>query len=114
MDLARQINKKLDEIIEHNKERKAVELDFQDPNFTLNKVDSGEKVTIEMVLNKADEVKEGIVAELNKLTSDGQRCRNIFQNDYYVNDMSQDRVIAEEMRQNKIKTEQAKQNQQNN
>ena len=45
MDLAREINKKLDEIIEHNKERKAVELDFQDPNFTLNDVKSGEKVT---------------------------------------------------------------------
>ena len=114
MDLAREINKKLDEIIEHNKERKAVELDFQDPNFTLNDVKSGEKVTKEMVLNKADEVKDQIIDELNKLTSNGDRCRNIFQNEYYVNDMTQDRVIAEEIRQNKIKTEQAKQNQQNN
>lgn len=114
MDLAREINKKLDEIIEHNKERKAVELDFQDPNFTLNDVKSGEKVTKEMVLNKADEVKDQIVDELNKLTLNGERGRNIFQNDYYVNDMSQDRAIAEEIRENKIKTEQAKQNHQNN
>ena len=109
MDLARQINKKLDEIIEHNKERKAVELDFQDPNFTLNKVDSGEKVTKEMVLNKADEVYEGIIQDLNKLTKDGQNCRDMFTNDYYINDFAQDKLIAEEIRLNKMEECLAKQ-----
>ena len=85
MTLAREINEKLDAILRHNQERKAVELDFQDPNFTLNDVSSGEQVTKEMVLNKADEVYEVIIKDLNKLTHSGQHCRDMFTNDYYVN-----------------------------
>ena len=61
MSLAKEVNEKLDAILRHNQERKAVELDFQDPNFTLNKVDSKEKVTKEMVLNKADEIYADII-----------------------------------------------------
>ena len=114
MNLAREINEKLDAILRHNQERKAVELDFQDPNFTLNKVDSKEKVTKEMVLNKADEVYEGIIGDLNKLTHDGKNCRDIFSNDYYVNDFAQDKKITEEIRANKLATEEAKQNAENN
>jgi hypothetical protein len=102
MNLAREINEKLDAILRHNQERKAVELDFQDPDFTLNKVDTGEKVTKEMVLNKADEVYNIIVDDLNKLTREGKNCRDLFTNDYYVNDTSQDKLIAEEIRLNKM------------
>lgn len=114
MTLAREINEKLDAILRHNQERKAVELDFQDPNFTLNDVSSGEQVTKEMVLNKADEVYEVIIKDLNKLTRSGENCRDVFTNDYYVNDMSQDKKIAEEIRANKLATEEAKQKNSNN
>ena len=76
MNLAREINEKLDEILRHNQERKAVELDFQDPNFTINDVSSGEQVTKEMVLNKADEVYEVIIEDLKKITNSGQNCRD--------------------------------------
>ena len=114
MNLAREINEKLDEILRHNQERKAVELDFQDPNFTINDVSSGEQVTKEMVLNKADEVYEVIIEDLNKITNSGQNCRDLFTNQYYINDMSQDHLIAEEMRANKLATEEAKQRSANN
>ena len=114
MTLASEINEKLDEIIRHNKEREAVELDYQDPNFTLNDVNTGEKVTKEMVLNKADEVYEVIIGDLNKLTGDGERVRNIFTNQYYINDFSQDKKIGEEIRANKMKAEQTKQKSENN
>ena len=114
MNLASEINQKLDEILRHQKDLEQVNRDYKDPNFNLEDAKTGEQVTKEMVLNKADEVKDQIVDELNKLTLNGERGRNIFQNDYYVNDMSQDRAIAEEIRENKIKTEQAKQNHQNN
>tara|TARA_R110000824_G_scaffold374147_2_gene564649 strand:+ start:954 stop:1298 length:345 start_codon:yes stop_codon:yes gene_type:complete len=114
MNLARQINEKLDEISRHNQERNAVEADFQDPNFTLKSVESGEQVTKEMVLNKADEVYEIMIGDLNKLTNSGQNCRDIFTNEYYINDFSQDKAIAEEVRANKLAIEEAKQNKHNN
>ena len=110
MNLAREINEKLDEILRHNRERKEVELDFQDPSFTMNDVNSGEQVTKEMVLNKADEVYEVIIENLNKLTREGKNCRDIFTNQYYINDFSQDKLIAKEMRLNKIEACLAEQN----
>jgi hypothetical protein len=77
-------------------------------------VNSGEQVTQEMVLNKATEVYDQIISDLNKLTNDGKNCRNIFSNQYYVNDMSEDRRIVEQERENKLKIEQAKQHGKNN
>ena len=100
MSLAREINEKLDEIIRHNRERKAVELDYTDPDFTLEDANTGEKVTKEMVLNKADEVYEGIIENLNKLTGDGKKVRDLFTNPYYVNDLSQDKKITEDFWKN--------------
>jgi len=114
MTSAREINEKLDEIIRHNREREAVELDYTDPDFTLEDANTGKKVTKEMVLNKADEVYELIIEDLNKLTHSGQHCRDMFTNDYYVNDFSQDKIIAREIRENKMKAELAKQKAENN
>jgi len=114
MTSAREINEKLDEILRHNRERKAVELDYQDPNFSLEDANTGEKVTKEMVFNKADEVYGEIIEDLNKLTHSGQHCRDMFTNDYYVNDFAQDKIIANEIRENKMKAEQARQNSENN
>ena len=114
MSLAREINEKLDEIIEYKKQLDAVNNDFKKPDFTLNDVNSGEQVTKEMVLNKATEIYDQIISDLNKLTNDGKNCRNIFNNQYYVNDMSEDRRIAEQDRKNKLKIEQAKQDGKNN
>ena len=114
MSLAREINEKLDEIIEYNKQLDAVNNDFKNPNFTLNDVNSGEQVTQEMVLNKATEVYDQIISDLNKLTNDGKNCIDIFSNQYYVNDMSEDRRIVEQERENKLKTEEAKQHGKNN
>lgn len=114
MSLAREINKKLDEIIEHNKQVNAVNKDYDDPEFSMNNADTGEKVTKKMVLNKAKEVYEGIVSDLNKLTNDGKNCRNIFDNPYYINDMGEDKRVTEEMERNKLNIEKAKQDGKNN
>tara|TARA_B100001175_G_C19438156_1_gene604713 strand:+ start:592 stop:936 length:345 start_codon:yes stop_codon:yes gene_type:complete len=114
MSLAREINDKLDAILRHNKEVDAVNNDFKNPNFKLNDVNSGEQVTKKMVLNKADEVYEEIISDLNKLTNEGKNCRNIFNNPYYVNDMGEDRRVSQEIRENKLATEEAKQDGKNN
>ena len=114
MSLAREINKKLDEIIQYNIQLDAVNNDFKNPDFKIKDVNSGEQVTQEMVLNRATEIYDQIISDLNKLTNDGKNCRNIFDNPYYVNDMGEDRRIAEEIRENKLKVEQAKQDGKNN
>ena len=114
MSLAREINKKLDEIIEYNIQLDAVNNDFKNPDFKMNDVNSGEQVTKEMVLNKATEIYDGIVADLNKLTNDGKNCRNIFDNPYYINDIGEDKRIAKEIERNKLNIEKAKQNGKNN
>mgnify|MGYP003967860663 CR=1 FL=1 len=114
MSLAREINKKLDEIIEYNKQLIAVNKDYNNPDFSMTDANTGEKVTKEMVLNKATEVYEEIIDDLNKITNNGNNCKNIFDNLYYINDMGEDRRIAEEIKRNKLNIEKAKQNGKNN
>lgn len=76
--------------------------DFDNPEFGLEDAETGEKVTKEIVLNKAQNIKDKIIEDLNKLTRNGQNCRDMFTNDYYVNDVMQDREIAEQERANKL------------
>ena len=114
MNLARQINEKLDEIILHNKEVEMVNEDYNDPDFELKDANTGEIVTREMVLNKAQDKYNKILNDLNNLTNSGQNCRNIFTNPYYINDFAQDKVIAQEISDNKLNTELTKQIESNN
>jgi hypothetical protein len=106
---AKEINNKLDEIILHNRTLVELEKDFKDPDFDLVEEETGEKVTKEIVLNKAKEIKDQIINDLNKLTNDGQNCRDMFTNPYYINDVMQDKEIAEQDRANKLFNELDKQ-----
>ena len=109
MSTAKEINNKLDEIIIHNQTLVELEKDFKDTEFDLVEEETGEKVTKEIVLNKAQEIKDQIIEDLNKLTRNGQNCRDMFTNDYYVNDVMQDREIAEQERANTLFNELDKQ-----
>lgn len=109
MSTAKEINNKLDEIILHNRTLVELEKDFKDPDFDLVEEETGEKVTKEIVLNKAKEIKDQIINDLNKLTNDGQNCRDMFTNPYYINDVMQDKEIAEQDRANKLFNELDKQ-----
>ena len=110
MNLASEINKKLDEITRHNKELAMVERDYKDPKFSLEDAKTGEKVTKEMVLNKADEIQSQLIEDLNKLTNGGKNAKDLFTNQYYINDFSQDKLIAEEIRLDKMEKCLAEQN----
>ena len=109
MSTAKEINNKLDEIILHNRTLVELEKDFKDPDFDLVEEETGEKVTKEIVLNKAQKIKDQIIEDLNKLTRNGQNIRDTFTNDYYVNDIMQDKEIAEQDRANKLFNELDKQ-----
>lgn len=110
MNLAKQINKKLDAILHFNKELEKVKKEYDDPTFALEDKETGEKVTKEIVLNKAQEQYEEIIEDLNQITNHGKNVRNIFDNQFYINDMLQDKMIAEEIRLDKIEECLAKQN----
>ena len=109
MSTAKQINNKLDEILLHNQTLIELEKDYNDPDFGLEEEGTGEKVTKEIVLNKAQKIKDQIINDLNKLTNDGKNCRDMFTNPYYINDVMQDKEIAEQSRANKLFNELDKQ-----
>ena len=114
MNLAKQINEKLDAILYFNRELDRVKQDYNNPDFELKDKETGEKVTKEIVLNKAQEQYEQIIGDLNQITNDGKNVKNIFDNQFYINDMIQDKVIAEEISSNKINSELSKQGDQQN
>ena len=85
MNLARQINNLLDDILEINKVRdnklkkhrsKLEQEDIEDLSY-------GE-------ITKKEQ-------EINKITNNGQNIRDIFTNDYYINDVLQDKEIREKI-----------------
>ena len=114
MNLARQINNKLDEILLHNETLIELEEDLKDPDFDLVEEKTGEKVTKEIVLNKAEKIRLQIIEDLNKITNNGNNVRDLFTNDYYVNDVIQDKEIAERNKVNKFNNEIQKQSESNN
>jgi len=114
MNLAKQINNKLDEILLHNQTLIELEEDFKDSDFDLVEEGTGEKVTKEIVLNKAQKIKDQIIEDLNKLTNNGQNIRDTFTNQYYINDVMQDKELAERNRANKLNKEIEKQTESNN
>ena len=85
MNLARQINNLLDDILE------------------INKVRDNKLKTHRSKLEQEDieDLSYGEIAkkeqEINKITNNGQNIRDLFTNDYYINDVLQDKEIREKI-----------------
>ena len=94
MSLAKEINSKLDEIlaIKAESDRVMSEVDGRKPLY--NK-ETGEKITKKQILEYADAEIIQIKNELNKITNNGKRAKGLFDNIYYVNDIIQDKLIAQ-------------------
>lgn len=109
MTLAREINKKLDEILSVQSQLNEIENELA-PDAQLNNTETGEPVTKEFVLNKGKQQLEEIKEELNKITNNGNNGRDLFTNPYYINDFAQDKLIAKEIEDSKLNEEKQKQN----
>ncbi len=109
MTLAKEINEKLDAMLSAMNDLHELELEIDDDLEFENK-DTGQIVTKEIVLNKGQEDIDQIKEELNEITNNGQNVKNIFDNQFYINDMIQDKVIADEIRLNKMEECLSKQN----
>ena len=108
MTSAREINKKLDEIIEVQNQINELQNDLPD-NATLNSLEGGETVTKEFVINKGQEQLLEIENDLNQITDNGRRCPR-----FPFNDVAQDKIITNEIKANKQKEELEKQKAGNN
>jgi len=109
MTLAKEVNKKLDELLFVQSQIDQLENDLA-PDTQLNNTETGEIITQENLLNKGREQLDQIRTELDEITNQGKNCRDIFTNIYYVNDFAQDKLITEEIRLNKMEECLAKQN----
>lgn len=93
MNLARQINEKLDEIISLNQSIEEFNKEI-DVGGEVKNTATGEIVTKEKALNKAQEVRDEIISELNQITNNGQNSKDLFTNKYYINDLMLDKEVT--------------------
>ena len=75
-NLAREINEKLDDLINLYEEYRALR----------NKASSKTKN-----IKEAEEVISLVHNDINKITNNGKNIRDIFTNEFYVNDLTQDK-----------------------
>ena len=95
MSLANNINDKLDEILNLRAEINRMKKDLN-KNEPLVNIKTGKKATKKEALVLVEEVINQIKDDINKLTDHGRNIRDIFTNDYYVNDLMEEPVLIEE------------------
>jgi len=94
MNIQKQINAKLDEILKFRKEIKKMEEEV-DSNEEMTNLQTGEKTNKEGALRVVEGMIDQIKEEINLLTNNGENVKDIFTNNYYINDSMQDREIIE-------------------
>ena len=93
MSLANNINDKLDEILKLRAEINRMKKDLN-KNDTLINAETGEKATQEDALDLVEDIIDGIKNDINELTNNGQNVRDIFTNQFYINDNMEDKRIV--------------------
>ena len=91
MKLARDINEKLDQILDIKSEIKRINADLDDDAILTN-ITTGEKQTKKDALKLIDKILLDIKFDLSEITNNGSNVNEIFTNKYYINDFSQDKT----------------------
>lgn len=94
MSITKDINEKLDEILAIRAEINRMKKDLNNDEGLINKL-TGEKCTKEDALDVVENVINDIKKDLNKITNNGQNVKDIFTNNYYLNDPMEDKRIAQ-------------------
>ena len=89
MNIAKQLNKKLDEIIEMRAELARMKKELDD-DVKLTNMQTGEPQTKAEAIELVEDLITDLYKEIKKLTNNGENIKNVFNNDYYVNDTMQD------------------------
>jgi len=95
MSLAREVNEKLDEILALREEMQSLQ-QHESEDAVLVNPSTGDELTKEEALQCAEGVIDKVKESLNTLTNNGRNIRNIFDNQFYINDMMQDKIIAQQ------------------
>ena len=93
MSLANNINEKLDEILKLRTEINRMKKDLNKKETLIN-ISTGEKATQEDALQLVEDIIDSLKSDINKLTNNGQNVRDIFTNNFYVNDNMEDKRIV--------------------
>ena len=93
MSLANNINDKLDEILKLRAEINRMKKDLN-KNQTLINMKTGESATQEDALNIVEEIINQLKDDINELTNHGKNIRDIFTNQFYINDIMEDKRIV--------------------
>ena len=93
MSIAKQINERLDEILSPRAEIKKMDAEITDDQV-LNNLTTGEKTDKGGALRVVEAMIDQIKSDLNTITNNGLNVKEIFTNQFYVNDLLQDRECA--------------------
>ncbi len=91
MSLAKEINKRLDQILDMKAELIKLKKELN-KGGKLKRLD-GKPATKEEALEIVEGMMQGIYDEISVLTNKGQNIRGVFNNQFYINDLLQDKVI---------------------
>ena len=94
MSIAKDINKLLDQMLTIRGEIARMRADL-DANETLVNNQTGEKISANKIEELANNEITAIKNELNKITNEGKNTNGVFNNEYYINDMLQDKLLVE-------------------
>ena len=94
MSTAKEINKLLDQMLTIRGEIARMRADL-DANANLVNNQTGEKISANKIEELANNEINEIKKNLNKLTNNGKSATGLFNNEYYVNDMLQDKLLVE-------------------
>ena len=97
MGIAKEINNRLDHILEIKSEINRMRADLANKSLDVELInnETGEKVSADKIEQLANAEIIEIKNELNKITNNGKRITGIFNNKYYINDMLQDKLIVQ-------------------
>jgi len=93
MSIAKDVNEKLDEILMIRREIKRMDHDLDD-DVQLKNMETGGTTNKKEALLVVEAMIDQIKAELSQITNNGQNVKDVFTNNYYVNDLMQDKEIA--------------------
>jgi len=93
MNTAKQINQCLDDLLALQAEAQRLHKEVDGRKKLLNK-QTGEAITKKEILELAEVEITQIKNELNKLTNNGKNIKGLFNNEYYINDIIQDKLLA--------------------
>ena len=94
MSLAKEINDLLDNILFMRREMKRMDHDLDDDQV-LNNIKTGEKTNKEQAFEIVEGMINDVKNELNQITNNGLNVKNIFNNKFYINDFTQDKICAD-------------------